>query len=768
MLLKSVRSKNLDLILSRILLRAFKGTQAFRTWIQIRNNRKQNDCYRSLVYIVAFFPLLFLLVTFAHSGSTKSMPILFVNMDKEVESRLRMEKILRGPNVWEDSEIIRIPAVNGRAESLSKLATFGILSKVASESLNTVRVVNGEWLSRGGLGCYMSHVRVWRRVVQLNRPAIVLEDDVQLFPSFKSRIQKALAELPHDWGMLYLANLVPRDIVKKSEHEYGKHIVRLSGNYWGTYAYAISPSAAHILLLHALPLQYQVDSFIQKTTQFWGVKVFRLKKNVVTTDNGFERQSFVQVKSKGVDTVPPKIFILCSNHMTDTDECEEEVLSQGNLVGLGKRNVAESIVKKRLGYEPVEDIVKKRKWETVFVNLSNASSALRQEIGEEAANKDWSYFAKVHILCLAILKQNGGGICASHETQLLRPFQPLLLDSETVVGSTWTSEISPTLVAASPNSFSVIHMLSKLMNLKTTGDSKEILALWQEKETKYSNVRVLPPTMIDPLPMVSSALHVIPQFDDLSLAVWQPSLSEKIRRIPRILHFVWLSDTISVVKLRTILTWTKMHPDWQIRLWTEKHLNRLSSAQKIFSSNDLRQRADIARYEIIWKYGGVYVDTDFECLKPLDTLLYSSTGFVCHEEGRKKIHLSLSNGLFGFTSKHPVLARAMKLADEAQLNTEDVNLSTGPMMFRHAIGDELDKLLVFPKEYFYPISYADRYKVDKWKCDIQSCKSRFPKSYAIHLWKTGNRRNVGMADLEDLEQVLSEHNKKASNLFGNK
>ena len=745
------------------LYRAFKGTRTFRCLIQLQRKQGSASCYRFVFYFVSLIPLVLLWTKLINNRSTKTIPILLVSKHSRHDPRSPLENILQNPSAWRRSDVIRIPTVNGRAESISKLANLGVISKVAFELLSTEAVSKGERFSVENLGRYMSHVKIWRTVIDLNQPAVILEDDVNVLPLFSSKIEKALTELPNDWGMLYLESLAPNDLVKESEHELSKTIIRKTGNSWGTNAYVISPSAAHILLLHAHPIEQKLNTFLPKITQFWGVKVFQLKRNVVETSTRSAESKSTQFQDEMRDDVPTKIFVLCSDSLMDETECKREISSRDNLIGLQNMSISKNIAKNHLKIHVVEEEARQIEWETAFVAASKANFILQQEVGEEVARKAWSYFARVHISCLAILKQNGGGVCIDHRTQILRPIQHLLRNTEMVVGSTWKSEISPTIVAAAPNSTSVDYMLSLLMNLNTKDDSKKLLEQWQTQESTSPNVRVLPSTMTDPLPMVSPKLLDKPQFDELALAFWQPPpTSENTQRIPQILHFIWIGNSISTRKVRTLNSWMKMHPNWQVHLWTENDLAKLDSAEKIFSSNDMRQRADIARYEIVWKHGGVFVDSDFECFKPIDPLVNSWSGFVCHENGDKQIHLTLSNGLFGFRANHPVLARAMRFAAEAELNTEDVNLTTGPMMFRHAIGDEIDKLLVVPKDYFYPISYYDRQLINDWQCNVESCKTRFPNSYGIHLWSTETQGNVESEKLDILLAMIRDHNLKAT------
>lgn len=106
--------------------------------------------------------------------------------------------------------------------------------------------------------------------------------------------------------------------------------------------------------------------------------------------------------------------------------------------------------------------------------------------------------------------------------------------------------------------------------------------------------------------------------------------------IPRLLHRVWPAEDPIPHRYRRIGdTWRQHHPGWEHRLWTPTELDKLSMvnrdlydrAEELAQNDWIRFRADIARLEILHRHGGVYADTDAECLKPLDPLLDDKAWF---------------------------------------------------------------------------------------------------------------------------------------------
>ena len=67
------------------------------------------------------------------------------------------------------------------------------------------------------------------------------------------------------------------------------------------------------------------------------------------------------------------------------------------------------------------------------------------------------------------------------------------------------------------------------------------------------------------------------------------------------------------------------------------------------------ERSDILRLELVHRFGGVYVDTDVECLRPIDPLLEGVTFFVERlNSGR------LTHPIMGAVPEHPLLGRAIR------------------------------------------------------------------------------------------------------------
>jgi inositol phosphorylceramide mannosyltransferase catalytic subunit len=93
-------------------------------------------------------------------------------------------------------------------------------------------------------------------------------------------------------------------------------------------------------------------------------------------------------------------------------------------------------------------------------------------------------------------------------------------------------------------------------------------------------------------------------------------------------HQIWLgSKPIPTALNRFCQTWHTFHPNWVFQLWDEptsialikeKYPNFLTLYESIPYAI---QRVDIIKYLVLSAFGGVYIDCDYECLKPINMLL---------------------------------------------------------------------------------------------------------------------------------------------------
>ena len=202
--------------------------------------------------------------------------------------------------------------------------------------------------------------------------------------------------------------------------------------------------------------------------------------------------------------------------------------------------------------------------------------------------------------------------------------------------------------------------------------------------------------------------------------------------IPKIIHQIWLGGELPNKYIPLQQTWLKQHPGWEYKLWTDKEVEEFGLENKILydATKNFGEKSDIVRYEVLNKFGGLYVDCDFECLQPFDILHYYCDFYAGLGYGTNPIVLC---GLFGCTPHHPILKaciKTMKREQNAKENFVEILNRTSVFHFTKCfMANYTEKSVAFPVTFFYPLPDFERDTNAK-----NILKFIKPESFAIHYW----------------------------------
>lgn len=94
--------------------------------------------------------------------------------------------------------------------------------------------------------------------------------------------------------------------------------------------------------------------------------------------------------------------------------------------------------------------------------------------------------------------------------------------------------------------------------------------------------------------------------------------------IPRIIHQLWKTDAIPVRWQEAVHSVKRLHRGWDYRLWTDSEMDlhvRTNHPElyPIFAQFDRHiMRVDVFRYVLMYDFGGLYCDLDYEFVRPFD------------------------------------------------------------------------------------------------------------------------------------------------------
>lgn len=182
----------------------------------------------------------------------------------------------------------------------------------------------------------------------------------------------------------------------------------------------------------------------------------------------------------------------------------------------------------------------------------------------------------------------------------------------------------------------------------------------------------------------------------------------KIQKIPKIIHQIWIGPKKLPYKYRPWMkSWLKYNPEYKYILWRDKDIAKL----KMINNNSFKKannsgiKSDIARYEILYLYGGIYIDTDFECISKIPENLHnydfvSSTIF--------DFKPCIANGFMMSKNKSKILKEIIKnlniVNKEFEINDTINHIGPGLLTREYfKLKKEVRlKYLILPSNFFYP------------------------------------------------------------------
>lgn len=209
--------------------------------------------------------------------------------------------------------------------------------------------------------------------------------------------------------------------------------------------------------------------------------------------------------------------------------------------------------------------------------------------------------------------------------------------------------------------------------------------------------------------------------------------------IPKIIHYCWFGgNEYSELFEKCYASWKKYCPDYEIKVWNENNfdVHCCRYVEEAYEAKKWAFVSDYARFYILWKEGGIYLDTDIELLKSFDDLLNDDVFFGF---GRKGLTLPV----FGARREHNLFRlilndyneRKFKLGPDS-FDTTTIEWTASRIMEKH-YGLVLDgkEQLLNENIHIYPQSF---FSSTNWETGIIT---RNPDLYVIHYaegsWMSG-------------------------------
>lgn len=194
--------------------------------------------------------------------------------------------------------------------------------------------------------------------------------------------------------------------------------------------------------------------------------------------------------------------------------------------------------------------------------------------------------------------------------------------------------------------------------------------------------------------------------------------------IPKVIHYCWFGrNPLPPLALKCIESWRKYCPDYEIKEWNEDNfdVNCISYTAEAYKARKYAFVSDYARFAILYKYGGVYFDTDVEVIKNLDKFIGAGPFMGCEKAASPKsapaklcvapgLGLGAPKGLDFYREIMDFYNDRHFILPDRTFNLETVVTITTKLLCSKGLRNtdevqQVDGILIYPKEYLCPKDY---------------------------------------------------------------
>lgn len=208
-----------------------------------------------------------------------NLKIYLLNMKQNMDRLYRFLNAFNKSDL-KDSYLERIEGINGKKINIRNFVDEKSYFKILKAEKKGYRLYHYE-LTRGAVGCYLSHLKIYRNVAEQDEEfALIFEDDVKIIkPNLLHEINNVLSSIPSDWDILLLGCVC---------FVCGKFVTYYDVNrYFLMHGYLIKKSSAK-KILHLLEnelIKQQIDAKLSDMAEKGLIKIYCLRDKLAVQWN---------------------------------------------------------------------------------------------------------------------------------------------------------------------------------------------------------------------------------------------------------------------------------------------------------------------------------------------------------------------------------------------------------------------------------------------------------------------------------------------------
>lgn len=185
--------------------------------------------------------------------------------------------------------------------------------------------------------------------------------------------------------------------------------------------------------------------------------------------------------------------------------------------------------------------------------------------------------------------------------------------------------------------------------------------------------------------------------------------------IPKIIHYIWFGGNPYSDKIKhCINSWKKYLPDYKFMLWNENtfDVNSIDFTKEAYEQKKWAFISDYVRIWALYNYGGIYLDTDVEVVKPFSDKILDAKVVLGTDEGGYLTALMMSEPKHTLWKELNDLYLDMKFVDENGKLNQTVNntyIQNILMRYGYQIENQYQELengiIIYPDEWFHAVDH---------------------------------------------------------------
>jgi len=227
--------------------------------------------------------------------------IYLINLDRRPDRLERFMNSLDNSDM-KNMKVLRMNAVDGSEIDISRVP----LSETAKGELKQIETTGFRskhyQLTRGAIGCYLSHVKVWKDIVEKgHKNGLIFEDDVTLPENMYERMMNSMKGVPDDWDVLLFGFHCKECENMKNYRKVDRFIL--------LHCYAISYSGIVKMLKtnSMFPITQQIDSYMSELSP--DILNIYTVKNPIINQNGSRTDIQMPIIKKKNDDVNARMKV---------------------------------------------------------------------------------------------------------------------------------------------------------------------------------------------------------------------------------------------------------------------------------------------------------------------------------------------------------------------------------------------------------------------------------------------------------------------------